>query len=83
MDENLYWRAKSLPGAEYDSDRKTVAVPPVYFAEVVGFADAHDFQFTAKANELEAEARASYARVIMPEIPQPTIQKKKKRNDKL
>ena len=81
-DENLYWRAKSLPGAEYDSERKTVAIPPVYFAEVIGFAEEHDFQFTPKADDLEAEARASYARVIMPEIPQPTIQKKKKRNDR-
>lgn len=83
-DENLYWRAKSLPGAEYDSERKTVAVPPVYFAEVIGFAKEHGFQFTAKASELETEARASYARIIMPEIPGPAeIPPKQKRGERL
>lgn len=82
-DENLYRRARSLPGAEYDSETHCVTVPPVYFAEVIGFAEEHDFEFTPGANALEAEARYSYARVILPEPPPKPEKPKRKRGERL
>lgn len=82
-DENLYWRAKSLPGAEYDSERKTVAIPPVYFSEVIGFAEEHDFEFSPAANALELEARENYARVILPELPERPARQKRKLGERL
>lgn len=76
-DENLYWRAKMLPDAEYDPESRSVAVPMLYFSEVLGFAEEHDFQFTQAAKELLETARREYQRVILPEAPAPKVQKKK------
>ncbi len=80
QDENLYWRAKMLPGAEYDQASKSVTVPALYFSEVVGFAEEHDFQFTQAAQDLLANAERDYRRVILPEAPAPRIQKKERKS---
>jgi len=80
VEENLYHRAMMLPDAQYDGDRKTVSVPAFYFAEVEGFADAHDFRFTKTAEGLLENAQRDYMRVIVPDIPAPVIEKKQKSN---
>jgi SNF2 family DNA or RNA helicase len=77
QDENLYRRALMLPEAHWDSETKTVSIPAVYFAEVIGFAEEHDFQFTKVAQESLENSRREYQRVILPEAPAP----KKKKND--
>ena len=84
QDDDLYWRAKSLPGAEYDPDSKAVSVPAMYYAEVDGFANKHEFQYSAQANQLAWQSARDYARIILPEIPKPekpkTSRKIKERN---
>lgn len=77
--ENLYRRAMFLPEARYDSVSRAVVVPPLYFAEVAGFAEEHDFRFTPAAQEALRQAERDYLRVLMPTIPIPTPQEKQKR----
>ena len=77
-DENLYWRAKMLPDAQYDPETKSVTVPTLYFSEVIGFAEEHQFEFTEKAKTLIETAEREYRRVILPEAPAPQVQKKKR-----
>jgi SNF2 family DNA or RNA helicase len=78
-DENLYARAQMLPGSSYDHDTKAVSVPPLYYAEVEGFAQEHDFHFTTKAQELLESAARDYSRVVMPAIEMPIVKPKRKR----
>lgn len=80
QDENLYWRAKMLPDAQYDSESKSVTVPAIYFSEVIGFAEEHEFQFTDAAQDLLESARREYQRMILPIVPAPKVQKKPKAN---
>ncbi len=80
QDENLYWRAKMLPESAYDPTTRSVTVPSLYFTEVLGFAEEHDFQFTQAARDLIEKARLEYQRVILPEAPAPKIHKKEKSN---
>jgi len=49
VDEGLYFRARLLPESAYDSDNKSVTVPALYFSEVIGFSEEHDFHFTTGA----------------------------------
>lgn len=76
--ENLYARAKMLPGASYNADSKAVAVPALYFEEVSGFAEEHNFHFTTQAVALLEKARREYHRLVLPEIKMPAKQEKKK-----
>jgi superfamily II DNA or RNA helicase len=78
QDENLYDRARMLPGAEYDPDTKSVVVPPLYYEEVIGFAETHDFRFTPEAEERLAQARRDYARTLIPAIEAPAPAPKKR-----
>jgi len=80
-DENLYWRAKMLPEAEYNHDAKSVTVPLIYFSEVIGFAEEHEFQFTQAARELLVKSKQEYKRVILPEVPTPTPCKQAKQKE--
>jgi len=77
-DDNLYWRAKMLPESDYDPSTRAVTVPLLYFSEVIGFAEEHEFQFTHAAQDLIEKAKREYQRVILPEAPTPKIQKKTK-----
>jgi superfamily II DNA or RNA helicase len=77
--DGLYRRARMLPESAYDPDTTSVTVPPVYFAEVVGFADEHDFRLTEAAKELLDQARRDYTRLILPAAPLPEVRKKTKR----
>lgn len=77
-DENLYHLALMLPEATWDSDSKCVAVPVVYYAEVIGFAEEHDFAFTKRAQESLENAKREYQRMILPEVPAPAPQEGKK-----
>lgn len=81
-DENLYHRALMLPEAHYDSDHKSVTVPAVYFAELIGFAEEHEFEFTKRATESLEEAKQAYRRMILPNVPAPKAKKKKERKER-
>jgi len=78
QDENLYRRALMLPEASWDRNTKCVAVPSMYYAEVIGFAEEHEFDFTPKASDSLKDSEREYLRVIIPEAPAP----KKKENQK-
>jgi len=80
QDENLYHRALMLPEARWDSNTKAVAIPAIYFAEVIGFAEEHEFQFTQKAQDSLENSKREYWRMILPEISLPK-QKKKERKE--
>lgn len=77
-DENLYRRARMLPESEYDPVNKTVVIPPVYYAEVIGFAEEHEFKFTRMAEALIEQGRRDYKAVVPPELPAPKIENKVK-----
>jgi SNF2 family DNA or RNA helicase len=77
QDENLYHRALMLPEAQYDSNTKSVAIPAIYFSEVIGFSEEHEFQFTKVAQESLENSRREYQRVILPEAPTPKKKTKK------
>lgn len=76
QDENLYHRALMLPEAAWDTGTKSIAVPALYFAEVLGFADEHDFRFTKTAQESIESSRREYQRMILPDVPAPKKIKK-------
>lgn len=80
-DENLYTRAQTLPDSHWDSNSKSVSIPLLYYSEIVGFAEEHNFKFTEKALALLAEAERSYSRVVMPQIEIPVEQKRKKKKE--
>lgn len=67
------------PEAGYDSETKSVAVPLAYFAEVIGFAEAHNFKFTKKAQANLELAKHEYRRMILPEVPAPKNNLKKRK----
>lgn len=79
QDDNLYHRALMLPEASWDGSTKAVAVPAIYFAEVIGFAEEHEFQFTPKAQESIENSQREYKRMILPEAPAPKKNKKERR----
>jgi SNF2 family DNA or RNA helicase len=79
QDDDLYHRALMLPEAAWDTSTKCVAVPAIYFAEVIGFADEHEFHFTKKAQESIGHSRQEYQRVILPEAPAPKKNEKKRK----
>ena len=78
-DENLYRMARTLPESMYDHDNKTVSVSAIYYTEVVGFAEEHNFQFTNEAKEYLKKAELEYTKNIFQkvEIPQPKKVSKK------
>lgn len=78
-DEDLYRRALMLPDAHYDRDTKSVAVSAVFYVEVMGFADEHDFKFTQKARESLESAKQTYRRMILPEVPAPKTKPSKRK----
>lgn len=78
-DEDLYHRALMLPDAHYDRDTKAVAVPAVYYAEVIGFAYEHDFQFTKQARDSLETAKQTYRRMILPEVPAPKTKQSRRK----
>lgn len=79
VDDNLYARATSLPEARWDPHLKAVMVPPLYYDEVEGFADEHGFRFEDKARDLLEQSRRQYRRMIIPELPDPPVEKKSRR----
>lgn len=79
QDDNLYRRALMLPEAAWNTNTKCVAVPAMYFAEVIGFAEEHEFEFTQKAHDSIENSKREYQRVILPEAP---ASKKKKKERK-
>jgi superfamily II DNA or RNA helicase len=70
-DDNLYRWALSLPDAHWDKDHKAVVVAPVYYAEVIGFAETHGFGLGPGVQAMLDQAARDYARVILPAIPAP------------
>jgi SNF2 family DNA or RNA helicase len=78
QDDNLYHRSLMLPEASWDSSTKCVSVPSIYFSEVIGFAEEHEFQFTQKALESIEDSKREYQRVIIPEVPAPRKKKEEK-----
>lgn len=79
QDDGLYHRALMLPEASWDKNTKCVAVPAIYFAEVIGFAEEHEFQFTQKAQDSLEESKRVYQRVILPEAPAPKKRKQERK----
>lgn len=69
--ENLYARARMLPSSEYDPISKSVIVDPLYFGEVIGFAEVHNFHLTQAAQDLVTRARRAYERTLIPDLPAP------------
>lgn len=80
--ENLYINARKLPESSWDSPRKAISVPIIYYAEVEGFADEHNFRFTSGANNLLEKAKREYSRMIIPEIKTPEKKQPQKRKIK-
>lgn len=78
VDENLFRWAMSLPNAKYDPDFKRVIVDPLYYEEVIGFSEEHDFRFAPDAENLLVRARQEYQRNLIPEPPPPAMPKKKR-----
>lgn len=81
--ENLYHRSLMLPESGWNHDHKVVTVPALYYNEVQGFADEHEFHLTEQAKALLAQAERDYARSIIPTIPVPiptSETKKRKRH---
>lgn len=69
--ENLYHRSLMLPESGWDHDRKAVTVPALYYNEVQGFADEHEFRMTESAKALMEQAERDYVRAVIPSIPMP------------
>lgn len=80
--DDLYHRAKLLPESHWDTVSKSVIVPKVYYAEVGGFAEEHDFRYAESAKILMGAAERDYARMILPSIPQPSLSSKPKAKSK-
>lgn len=66
--EDFYQRARRLHGSRYVSP--LVVVPPDSWAEVLDFAQAHDFRLSAAAQQVIAQARARYEAAVLA-IPTP------------
>ncbi len=64
--EELYFKAKALPGARYS--KPFVAVPAEYFEEVADFAGLNDFHFTGTAEKLMTEAREKRLQMVRVEL---------------
>lgn len=64
--EELYFKAKALPGARYSKPR--VVVPPEYFEEVADFAGLYDFRFSDGAEKLMTEAREKRLQMVRVEL---------------
>jgi len=80
QDENLWRWSHTLPGAAYDKDSKSVTISPIYFAEIIGFAEKHGFEIQLEARAKLAEAERNYSRNILPSIPEPVQVKVKRKN---
>jgi SNF2 family DNA or RNA helicase len=83
QEDDLYHRALMLPEAAWDSDARGVAVPAVYFGEVIGFAEEHGFEFTRRAQESLEESKRAYQRIILPEAPKPKAIEKKRGKERM
>lgn len=75
QDENLYHRALTLPEARYDHETKSIVVPAMYYSEVVGFAEEHNFGFTVATRDGIEESKREFRRMIIPDVPAPKIPK--------
>ena len=64
--EELYFKAKALPGARYS--KPMVVVPPEYFEEVADFAGLYDFRFSDGAEKLMTEAREKRLQMVRVEL---------------
>lgn len=64
--EELYFKAKALPGARYS--KPMVVVPQEYFEEVADFAGLYDFRFSDGAEKLMTEAREKRLQMVRVEL---------------
>lgn len=71
--EDYYWRAVKLRGAKYDSRLKRIVLSPEFYEEVIDFAEAHGFEFSAKALELVEIGKAVREKTLVcaPKEPEP------------
>jgi SNF2 family DNA or RNA helicase len=79
QDDRLYLRAQMLPESRWDKEHKAVTVPVLYYAEVRGFAEEHDFAVAPEAQAMLERAERDYARTLLPALPDPVGISKPKR----
>ena len=82
QDDGLYYKALMLPESHWDTDSKSVAVPPLYYQEVQGFCEEHAFEISPDAKRLLDQAQREYRRMLIPEAApaksKPTAKKKRR-----
>lgn len=80
--ESLYRKALTLPGGHWDADSKSVVVQAMYYNEVQGFADEHEFRLASGVKELMENAEREYSRTILPVVPPPVVVPQKKKRQR-